>query len=256
MSSTAVEQRSWKTTKWQNVSFYTPLGVSYMMYATLTFSWKLSWRLPWHRTKTWFYTECGLALSGTPTFKPFQGGHPEKKTYTRRDKYNLSLLCTHKRTHAHAHTAAWFSLSLSWQSSTWTVGWKKTTFLFAESLAWHILIIRRYFSLHVLKSPVLGSAGSLYKAIYCIKCTHKHTHTYTHIQCLLWRLFEMFDILGGAFQSIRPSASYLILLLFLLSVLALGPNAILGVYSCLNLGPKQVDCNMYRFSKRLLFFLL
>ena len=33
------------------------------MYATLTFSWKLSWRLPWHRTKTWFYTECGLALS-------------------------------------------------------------------------------------------------------------------------------------------------------------------------------------------------
>ena len=40
----------------------TPLGVSYMMYATLTFSWKLSWRLPWHRTKTWFYTECGLVL--------------------------------------------------------------------------------------------------------------------------------------------------------------------------------------------------
>ena len=62
MSSTAVEQRGWKTTKWQNVSFYTPLGVSYMMYATLTFSWKLSWRLPWRRTKTWFYTECGLAL--------------------------------------------------------------------------------------------------------------------------------------------------------------------------------------------------
>ena len=43
--------------------FLHPLGVSYMMYATLTFSWKLSWRLPWHRTKTWFYTECGLALS-------------------------------------------------------------------------------------------------------------------------------------------------------------------------------------------------
>ena len=42
---------------------FTPLAVSYMMYATLTFSWKLSWRLLWHRTKTWFYTECGLALS-------------------------------------------------------------------------------------------------------------------------------------------------------------------------------------------------
>ena len=42
--------------------FLHPLGISYMMYATLAFSWKLSWRLPWHRTKTWFYTECGLAL--------------------------------------------------------------------------------------------------------------------------------------------------------------------------------------------------
>ena len=68
MSSTAVQQRGWKTTKWQNVSFYTPLGVSYMMYATLTFSWKLSWRLSWHRTKTWFYTECGLALTPPPPF--------------------------------------------------------------------------------------------------------------------------------------------------------------------------------------------
>ena len=58
-SSTAGKRRNDK-----NVSFYTPLGISYMMYATLTFSWKLSWRLPWHRTKTWFYTECGLALSG------------------------------------------------------------------------------------------------------------------------------------------------------------------------------------------------
>ena len=96
---------------------------------------------------------------------------------------------THTRTRTHSGMI--LSLSLSWQSSTWTGGWKKTTFLFAESLAWHILIIRRFFSLHVLKSPVLGSAGSLYKAIYCIKCTHKHTHIHTHtvlVVAVIWNV--------------------------------------------------------------------
>ena len=39
-----------------------PLRASYRMYTTLKFSWKLPWRLSWHRTKKWFYAECGLAL--------------------------------------------------------------------------------------------------------------------------------------------------------------------------------------------------
>ena len=47
--------------------------------------------------------------------------------------------------------------------------------------------------------------------------------------------FEIFDILGGhfgVFDSQRRFPSF-----SLLSVLALGPTAILRVYSCLDLGP-------------------
>ena len=46
---TTATQRSWKTAKWQDVSFCTLLGVSKMMYATLSlnFSRKLSWKLSW-----------------------------------------------------------------------------------------------------------------------------------------------------------------------------------------------------------------
>ena len=57
---TAAEQHGWKMTK---RIFRNPLGMSWKMYATLKFSWKFSWQLPWHRTKMWFYSDCGLACS-------------------------------------------------------------------------------------------------------------------------------------------------------------------------------------------------
>ena len=49
---TIATQCSQKTAQWQNFSF-NPLEISR----------NLSWPLPWRRTKTWFYTECRLALN-------------------------------------------------------------------------------------------------------------------------------------------------------------------------------------------------
>ena len=65
--------------------------------------------------------------------------------------------------------------------------------------------------------------------------------------------FEVFDIRGGHFGEFDSQRHFPSCFSSFLSVLALGPTVILRVYSCLDLGPEQVDCNMCRFSRLLLF---
>ena len=61
---------------------------------------------------------------------------------------------------------------------------------------------------------------------------------------LSWRLFEMFDVLGGHFKYSTVSVIFPLASLLpscfssFLSVLALGPTVILRLYSCLDLGPE------------------
>ena len=69
--------------------------------------------------------------------------------------------------------------------------------------------------------------------------------------------FQMFNLLGGHFRVFDIQRHFPTYSSSLLSLLALGPTVILIDSTPVSIKvPKQVDCNMRRFGKLLLFFLL